>query len=225
MKKLFLTPISFAILISLSAQAQDVTSCGNHRLVQNSEIIIASGDVMATKNGEAKAFSLGRYEVASVVCRSDFFDNNSNQIREMIAVRFKLSSTVPGSLIDPNGFNSGMMTMETEFENMSENKLIEMSRMEDEILTFDRLRNGNLVRKLEIPVSPAYEAGFQMISDRWTRDHIVPFSPYLLQGKIQNSKVREISCAIRNLKAKLNLSKAGESLDAIVELKNFKACQ
>jgi hypothetical protein len=224
MKKIFLTLFCFANLISLSAQAQDITSCGNHRLVQNSEIIIARGDVMATKNGESKAFSLGQYEVASVVCRSDFFDHDSTEIREMIAVRLNLSSTVLGSLIDPNGFNSGMMTMETEFENMPENKLIEMSRMEDEALTFNRLKNGNLVRKLEIPLSPAYETNFQLISDRWTRDHIVPFSPYLIQGKIQNTKIREVSCAIRSLKAKLNLSKAGESLEAIVELKNFKAC-
>jgi hypothetical protein len=224
MKKLFLTLISFVNLISISAKAQQITSCQNSGLVRKSEIIIAKGDVMATKNGESKAFSLGQYEVASVVCLNDFFDHNSTEIKEMIAVRLNLSSTVPESLIDPNGFNSGMMTMETEFENMSENKLIDISRMEGEVLTFNRLKNGNLVRKLEIPLSPAYATSFQTISDSWTRDHLVPFFPYLIRGKIQNTKIREVSCAIRSLKAKLNLSKAGESLEAIVELKNFKAC-
>lgn len=224
MKSLFLTLMSFINLSWQAAQAQSIPSCENHKFVRDTEVIIAKGEVMATKNGEPSKFSMGQYEVASVVCRSNFFDHNSQDSREMIAVRFKLNSTVAGSTINPNDFNAGMMTMESEFEKMSEDQLIEIGRIEDEKLTLSRLANGNLVRKLEIPVSPAYATGFQMISDRWTRDHIVPSSPYLIQGKIKSGSAREISCALRNLKAKLNLSKAGETLEAFVELKNMKSC-
>lgn len=224
MKKIFLLLMSSTMLTAFSVRAQNITSCENHKLVEKSEIIIAKGDVMATKNGESRTFSIGQYEVASVVCRSNFFDQNSTQLKEMIAVRMRLNSSIPDSLIDPNGFNSGLMTMESEFDKISKTQLIEIGRMEDEILTYSQLSNGNLFRKLEIPVSPAYATGFQTISDRWTRDHIVPFSPYLIQGHIQSIKVREISCALRSLKAKLSLTKGNESLEAVVDLKNLKIC-
>lgn len=224
MKKVFLILMSVVNLTSLVTQAQEVTSCRNKGLVRMTEKILATGDVMATKNNETLAFSIGKYEIVSVFCHDDFWNLNRKDLKEIMAVRTTLWSQVEGSQIDPNGWNSGMVRMETEFEKIPADQFKNQRATGGETVTFTRLNNGHRVRKIEIKLDASYPTNFQLLSDYWNRDFLIPVSPFSISGKIKTPEVREISCALRRLKAKINLSKSGETLEAIVELKDIKFC-
>jgi hypothetical protein len=227
MKKAILAMVSFAVLISISVQAQ---ICKKSTLfdMRKSETILAKGYVMATINGGSKAFIIGQYEIASVISCSGYDSiPTSFSISEHIAVRLKLPSVVVGSSIDPNGFNSGTITMETEFENFSKNNLLDSRPVPGiETLSYHQLKNGNLVRRNTLILSPAYDTMLQFESDRWAVDHLLPIAPLLISGKIQNTKVRDLSCSLRSLIANLSLIKAtGEKLYLTLGLKSLKLCQ
>ena len=85
---------------------------------------------------------------------------------------------------------------------MPKDNLVEFGRTSDDTLNINQLANGNLLRSLWVNLDPGYHTAFQAISDYWARNHLVQVSPFLLQGKIQHAEVREISCALRGLKAK-----------------------
>jgi hypothetical protein len=114
--------------------------------------------------------------------------------------------------------------METEFEKIPADQFKNQRATGGETVTFTRLNNGHRVRKIEIKLDASYPTNFQLLSDYWNRDFLIPVSPFSISGKIKTPEVREISCALRRLKAKINLSKSGETLEAIVELKDIKFC-